>query len=210
MSGPPWSQRVSKAPEIGCGGIGVVQDPADATYPSIPRSALANVRVDHCLPRSEIAALLDRPTREELTAMPRQIVPREIELEVGMAAMDSNEETLDRIGKRSTLTCPECHGTLWEMSEEEALRYRCHVGHAYTGETLMSQQSSGLEDALWAAIRAFEENATLAERMAERSRTLGHEDVETRLRHRADTAHRRAQEIRSLLERLEVSAELTG
>jgi two-component system chemotaxis response regulator CheB len=193
-----------------CGGVAVVQDPEEATYPSMPASVLRNVRVDHSLPRAEIAALLDRLTREELTAGPREVVPPDMELEVGMAAMDSNEETLDRIGKRSTFTCPECHGTLWEMNEEGALRYRCHVGHAYTGETLLSQQSQGLEDALWASVRAFEENATLSERMAERSRTLGNAEVEARFRQRAETARRRAHDVRSLLERLEVRAELAG
>jgi two-component system chemotaxis response regulator CheB len=193
-----------------CGGTAVVQDPEDATYPSMPRSAVRNVRVDHVVPRGEIAALLDRLTREEPAAMPRDTNPRDLALEVRMATSDSNEDMLDQIGQRSTFTCPECHGTLWEMNEQGALRFRCHVGHAYTGETLMSQQTHGLEDALWAAMRAFEENATLSERMAERSRTLGHEKVASRFRERVDTARRRAQEIRGLIERLDVSAESAG
>jgi two-component system, chemotaxis family, protein-glutamate methylesterase/glutaminase len=193
-----------------CGGIAVVQDPEDALYASMPRSALRNVRVDHVVPRAAMAALLDRLTREEPVAMPRDLRPRDIALEAGMAAMDSNEQVLDQLGKRSTFTCPECHGTLWEMNEQGALRYRCHVGHAYTGETLLSLQSDGLEDALWAAVRSFEENATLSERMAERSRSLSHEDVAERFTRRAETARRRAQEIRALIDRTDVLAETAG
>ncbi len=40
------------------GGVAVVQDPNDAASPDMPRSALKHVVVDHCLPLSEIAALL--------------------------------------------------------------------------------------------------------------------------------------------------------
>lgn len=43
-----------------CGGITVVQDPKDATYPEMPQSALNNVEVDHCVPLSEMGGLLDK------------------------------------------------------------------------------------------------------------------------------------------------------
>src|SRR5262249_15261985 len=37
-----------------CGGLAVVQDPKDAEAPSMPRSALRYVEVDHCVPVSEM------------------------------------------------------------------------------------------------------------------------------------------------------------
>lgn len=191
-----------------CGGVAVVQDPADATYPSMPLSAMRSVRVDHCLALAEIPALLDRLTRETIADGPHRVAPPDMTLEVGMAAMDSSEDKLDRIGKRSTFTCPECHGTLWEMGEEGVLRFRCHVGHAYTAETLVAGQSSGLEDALWAAVRAFEENAKLATRMAGRARGLEDAEGERRFARRAETAERHADEVRALLERMDAAAEL--
>jgi two-component system chemotaxis response regulator CheB len=42
------------------GGIAVVQDPDDALVPGMPRNALEYVKVDHCLPVSEIGPLLAR------------------------------------------------------------------------------------------------------------------------------------------------------
>jgi two-component system chemotaxis response regulator CheB len=193
-----------------CGGLAVVQDPADASYPSMPQSALRNLDVDHCVPLAEIPALLERLTRPPLPDTPHPVAPPDLKLEVGMAAMDSNEDKLDRIGKRSTFTCPECHGTLWEMNEEGALRFRCHVGHAYTAETLVAEQSGALEEALWAAVRGFEENAKLSSRMAERARGRTDEDFEKRFRERAETAHQHADEIRRLLDRLDAATEFSA
>lgn len=40
------------------GGIAVVQDPEEALFPSMPRSAREHVKVDYCLPVAEIAPLL--------------------------------------------------------------------------------------------------------------------------------------------------------
>ena len=93
------------------------------------------------------------------------------------------------------------------MNEAGALRYRCHVGHAFTGETLIAQQSNSLEDALWAAVRGFEENARLAEKMADRSRTQGHLEVESRFVRRAEQARVYADELRRALERIDALTE---
>ncbi|HLW68563.1 MAG TPA: chemotaxis protein CheB, partial [Gemmataceae bacterium] len=41
-----------------CGGIAVVQDPADAIFPEMPTNAMMNVQVDHCLPVDDIATLI--------------------------------------------------------------------------------------------------------------------------------------------------------
>lgn len=43
-----------------CGGIGIVQDPADAESPVMPAAALERAGADHCLPLAAIATLLNR------------------------------------------------------------------------------------------------------------------------------------------------------
>lgn len=48
------------------GGLAIVQHPEDARFPSMPRSAMNSVAVDHCLPLAEIPGLLARLTRQPL------------------------------------------------------------------------------------------------------------------------------------------------
>jgi two-component system chemotaxis response regulator CheB len=43
-----------------CGGVTVVQDPKDAAYPAMPQSALDNLKVDYCVPLSEMGGLLEQ------------------------------------------------------------------------------------------------------------------------------------------------------
>ena len=50
----------------------MVQDPIDADAPNMPRSALAHVDVDHCLPVADISALLVRLVRGKNTQKNRR------------------------------------------------------------------------------------------------------------------------------------------
>ena len=38
----------------------------------------------------------------------------------------------------SPFTCPECHGVLSKLQNDNIIRYRCHTGHAYSADTLMA------------------------------------------------------------------------
>ena len=49
------------------GGRTVVQDPSEASYPSMPRSALAQVQIDHVATLAELGPLLIRLVREPIT-----------------------------------------------------------------------------------------------------------------------------------------------
>jgi two-component system chemotaxis response regulator CheB len=64
--------------------------------------------------------------------------------------------------------CPECGGALWEVEDNRLVRYTCHVGHAYSTESMLSAEDGMLEAALWGAIRALREKAALARRIAAR------------------------------------------
>jgi two-component system chemotaxis response regulator CheB len=133
----------------------------------MPASARAHVAVEHALPAAALGDLLGRVTSSELTVATPE-TPTLVEAE---AAMDRGQlddaDLLDRLGERSLLSCPECQGALWELSDD-VLRFRCHVGHAYNPEALDASQTRSLEDALWAAIRGFGESAYIAERVARR------------------------------------------
>lgn len=155
------------------GGMAVVQDPEDAMYSGMPTSAIENVAVDHILPVADIApvlmAIANQPIQEGENS-----VSEDMEMESDMAELELEAmQSSDRPGTPSPFACPECAGVLWELSEGGVLRFRCRTGHAYSVGTLLAEQAEGVEDALWSALRALEEKAALAKRMAERARDRG-------------------------------------
>src|SRR5262245_22144995 len=151
------------------GGFAIVQDPNQAEFAGMPQSAVDHVDVDLVLPMGEIGAAVARTVAVELPKGDARFRP-ELVVEVRSDSGAGRMEDMEKIGKPSVLTCPECNGTLWEVGATDLPRYRCRVGHAYTAESLVAQEDDAVENALWAALRALEENATLARRMGERFR----------------------------------------
>jgi two-component system chemotaxis response regulator CheB len=115
--------------------------------------------------------------------------------------MDSGEliASVERLGRVSKLTCPVCQGALWEINDADLLRFRCHVGHAFSAESLSDGQSERLEVALWSAVRALEEQMILAQRIVERARKANHMRAVTMFERRAEEAERNSGIIRQLL-----------
>lgn len=185
------------------GGIAIVQDPEEAPFPSMPLSVLQDVKVDYSLRLSEIAPLLARLTRETAEDEGRYPVSDQIEIESRIAEqeMESSEliASVEQLGKISTLTCPDCHGALWEINDRDILRYRCHVGHAFSAESLKEGQSQMLEVALWSAVRALEEQMILAKRIVERARKANHQRAASLFERRAHEAEEHSSMIRQLL-----------
>jgi two-component system chemotaxis response regulator CheB len=184
------------------GGIAVVQDPKEADYPGMPESALRNVAVDHVLPLAGIGSLLADLARNGsnggkgvLTPPagdPEGVDPGDIETGLQEAWLYS--------GAPSGLTCPECAGALWEMTNGEGpLHFRCRTGHAYSPESLLAKQNGSLEAALWAAVRSLEENAALTRRLEKRFGTMGSELSRDRFRSRAEATERHAALLREIL-----------
>jgi two-component system chemotaxis response regulator CheB len=97
--------------------------------------------------------------------------------------------SVKKLGKISTLTWPQCHGALWEVNDPPVLRFRCHVGHAYSAESLLSGQDTGLELALWSALRALEEKLLLAQRNLERARASNLGRAAAQLERAAEAEH---------------------
>lgn len=152
------------------GGVAIVQDPNDAFCADMPRSAIDHVKVDHIVPLTQIAALLaelvPQPVASGNGAGKNAQARKEIRYaEADMAVIEDDA----RPGTPSQFACPDCGGVLWELEDEGMLRFRCRVGHAYTAHSLDAQQSEAVEGALWAAIRALEESASLARQMAHRA-----------------------------------------
>lgn len=182
------------------GGIAVVQDPATAAFSSMPVSVIENAPVDHCLAPGAIGPLLARLVHEPIDAPVEDGMGERMEREIESVEMDPREmHQHSPPGAPSGFTCPECHGALWELRDGELVRYRCRVGHAYSPDSLLADQSESLEAALWAALRALEEQASLARRLTARAREQGHNLSADRFATQAEDAESRAEMIRSVL-----------
>jgi two-component system, chemotaxis family, protein-glutamate methylesterase/glutaminase len=142
------------------GGVTVVQDPAAALYPEMPRNASAAISVDHVAPRDELPRLLKR-----LSAEPVAVVGYPSTLEPS-AAMDELERPL-------ALTCPECGGALREAGSTAVKEYRCHIGHRFAPEEVLTGQNEEVEHALGVAMRVLNERVELCRQMGENARNGG-------------------------------------
>ncbi len=185
------------------GGITVVQDPDEAEYASMPRSALRYVKVDHSVPIAKAGALLARLVGQE--SVPRDEFPTslEIEIEAKIAEQEMNTkeylENVEKIGKLTSFTCPDCNGSIWQIGDDEPIKFRCHVGHSLTGDVFSIEQTQNLESALWSAIRIMEEKVTFARKMAERRRGQEREKAADSYEEQADGLDRELTSIRDLI-----------
>lgn len=158
------------------GGLTITQEPADALYPEMPAKVIRLVRqLDYTLPATQIGPRLAELVQEKVADQGAEEAPsifEQIEIENGFAMSNiPNDEVLNKIGRPSTIACPDCHGTLWEINNQGVLRFRCRVGHSYTASSLLEEHSEALESALWAAFRNLEENASINRRLADRAKS---------------------------------------
>jgi two-component system chemotaxis response regulator CheB len=189
-----------------CGGGTIVQDPDEAMAPEMPNSAIANVEVDHVLRLEEIPrtlAWIVNAGAQARAAIPREDeVPHWVHLENKFAVEGVDMDSLDKIAKPSTFTCPECHGALWEMENQKPLRFRCHTGHAYTERSLVALQVEAVEDAVWAAMRSLQERTMLLHKLAEEALTFDRVDAATEYTAQAAEAQQSAEVLRGLISRV--------
>jgi two-component system chemotaxis response regulator CheB len=156
-----------------CGGVTMAQDPADAEFPDMPASALANVAIDFC---SDAQGLANRIV--ELAGSPASAIPGGAPTELAIEHLASTgegnmAEYLEKIGNPSSFVCPECGGSLWEIGNARPTRFRCHTGHAYTLGSLSSSQEVTAEEKVWSAVRALQDSESLMRRMAQEHTRAG-------------------------------------
>jgi len=186
------------------GGVAIVQEPDDALFPSMPRSALEYTPVDYRVSLADLAPLLVRLTTSNIPQPGGITVPERVNIEVNIAkehnAVDAGVE---RVGEPSSIACPQCHGVLLQLKEAGRIRFRCHTGHAYSAESLIAEIGEGIEDAMWNAIRALEEGRLLLQQMSTHLHDGPNAEVSRRLSAQAEEAHRHSEAIRELVSQRE-------
>lgn len=182
------------------GGVAIVQNPDEALYSGMPKSAIENVDVDHILGISEIAPVLVELAHKPVETEQVEAVSSEMQMESDIAEMEpSAVSSTNRPGTPSPFGCPECGGALWELDQEGLIRFRCRTGHAFSANTLLAEQSEALEEALWSAFRALEEKAALAQRIATQARDRNRIISAERFEEQEQDARQRAALVRQLL-----------
>lgn len=161
------------------GGITVVQDPEEATSPSMPMSALENVQIDYRVSVHQMGSLLG------LLASGKLETEMETRAEIGI-----NQHPY------SGVTCPECRGPLQREEHGPIKEFKCRVGHVYTFDSMLEQHAVTTERALWTAILAVEEAVILAREAGERA---ADEDARHKCEQEARTKERQAAVMRTLL-----------
>ena len=180
------------------GGATLVQDPADAPFPGMPKAALAAVPGAIVAPAGELAEHLDRLVRERAPADGTGDTgwrePNERELAI---AEEGGRPGTARLGPVSGYVCPDCGGSLYEIDDPTGvLHFRCRVGHAWAPESLAVAQDRAVENALWHAARVLREKAALHRRMADSAAQRG----SRRLADSSEQAARDAERSAELIE----------
>ena len=188
-----------------CGGMTIVQNPNDAVYNSMPKSAIANVDIDRVASLEEISKIL----KERVSQTPKIIakIPADLQLEAPIARdAITSPETMAKIGTPVAHSCPSCGGPLWQIGEsnDSLLRYRCHVGHAFTINTLVEEQNEATEKALWIALRTLEERSRLLKNMSDRYSQKGAISLAKTHQERSQEALDHSIQIRSLIRSLKI------
>ncbi len=156
------------------GGLVLAQDPAEAAYPSMPRSVIDHLSVYAVGTATELGGLVDTICRTAVD--PALAAPVAGFADPDDALLDADESGMGSAllsGRPAGFGCPECHGSLFEIEERGMVSFRCRVGHAWSTQGLLLEQAEAMESALWMALRSLEEKAALSAQLADRARERG-------------------------------------
>jgi two-component system, chemotaxis family, protein-glutamate methylesterase/glutaminase len=162
-----------------CGGICIVQDPAEAQYPALPLAVIEKMKPDYTIPLADMGkVILDH------AQMPRKksTVPDELKEEAEIARnMLTDIDHTKKLGIQSLFTCPDCGGSLFHVQEGKLSRYRCFTGHAFTENTLLSKQQESIDSTLWIALRLMEEKKKLLEKFPTMQRKFNKAEIDAHI-----------------------------
>ncbi len=158
------------------GGTAIVQDPYEAEYASMPRSALEYVDADYKVRSAEISGLLVRLANDssERKTPADELLEKRIATEVQVAAgTNVSEKKILELGDLTSFTCPECHGTLIGIKEGKFSRFRCHTGHGFTEDALLEAVTRSTGEKVWQVTRSIQETVMLLQHMGKHIQDAG-------------------------------------
>ena len=181
------------------GGLAVVQDPLDAEVPSMPRNAMREVAVDYKVPAAKMAELLVRLAGEPIDETSEAVMEddEKTAIEIRIAAENSAFESgIMQLGTLTPYTCPECHGVLSALTDGNIRRFRCHTGHTYSADSLLTTVTENIENSLYDAIRGVEESVMLLNHLGDHFAEVNQPKLAAVYFQKANEAKKRAQFVR--------------
>jgi len=165
-------------------------------------NALNRAKPNHVVKLVDMPALFENLVQQPV-GLPA-VVPRSIKYELLIAKNgQSSMSEMDAIGRRSVLACPDCGGVMWEIDEDDLVKYRCHVGHAYGAELMSIALDENLRRALGSAQRAMEERVALAQKLYKQAVASGHQSLAETWSQKADEFEREMKIIRESIRRMD-------
>lgn len=182
------------------GGVAISQDPNDAAYPEMPRSAAEHVALDYCLPLAEMPELLTK-----LVVDRKEAVMAKTSSHLTGQQPEINGKTFER---PITVTCPDCGGALKKFEVGSIVKFGCHIGHTYTAEIMATAQFEEMEKVMRAAVRFLNERAEFCLQMAEHG-GVANTDASSSWHAASKQALDRAYKLRDLVEQDWLTPEIT-
>lgn len=112
------------------------------------------------------AAFPEMPLRALNQANPQHVV--------SLSEMPTLLESLVHQPPGDPMPIPE---RLWEIEEGDLIRYRCHVGHALSSQAMSAGITDKVQEALYVALRALDEQAALTDKLLTRASAQGRNRV---------------------------------
>jgi two-component system chemotaxis response regulator CheB len=114
------------------GGVTLAQDPADALYEMMPRTAIEVVSPEHVGTAEQLGRLLAEIAAGVPPDPPAALhaVREEHLVEVDRGSSDDPQP-----GHVTGLTCPECNGAIWLDESGAVPRFACRTGHDYSPQS---------------------------------------------------------------------------
>jgi two-component system chemotaxis response regulator CheB len=123
-------------------GATIVQDPGEATFRSMPESAIRGLNVQYIVRLAEMAPLLVR-------------------LASANCAPATSNHLEQSFAEETAQTCPECGGAMTSARMGELHEFRCHIGHRFGLRTMLEEKAKNVERVLEMALAQSEELSTL-------------------------------------------------
>jgi two-component system, chemotaxis family, protein-glutamate methylesterase/glutaminase len=189
------------------GGMTFAQDPNEALYEMMPRTAIEIVSPDHVAAADALGRLLAEVAAEPPPDPPAATLSLREEhlVEIDRGASDDPQP-----GVVTGLSCPECNGAIWLDDSTDIPQFACRIGHRFSPESFDVAQTQRVEAALWTALRTLEERAALYRRMAARHRESGSARTAQRFALRAESTVQHALVVREVIEQFEGGREEEG